>query len=117
VNGTIDASKNRKTKADRQKSLRKKVHEHGKSASHCEAYNVIVTAEQKTLEKAVEHQESGYMETTSTVFRTAYYLAKQNRPFVDHPELLDLQRLNGVDVGRVLHSNVVCADIIDHIAD
>lgn len=36
---------------------------------------------------------------------------------MDHPELIDLLAVNGVNVGRVLHSNVVCSDIIDHIAD
>lgn len=36
---------------------------------------------------------------------------------MDHPELIDLLAVNGVNVGRVLHSNVVCLDIIDHIAD
>ena len=37
--------------------------------------------------------------------------------FTDHPTLIDLQRLNGVDVGRVLHSNMICADIVSHIAN
>jgi len=45
-----------------------------------------------------------------------YDTARNNRPYSDHPSLIDLQKLNGVNVGRVLHSNVICADIIDHIA-
>jgi len=43
-------------------------------------------------------------------------VAKNDRPFTDHPDLLDLQQLNGVNVGRVLHSNAVCSEIIQHIA-
>ena len=56
------------------------------------------------------------IDTTECVFRTAYYIAKNNRPYTDHPELIDLQ-LNGVNAGRVLHLNVVCADIIDSISE
>ena len=37
--------------------------------------------------------------------------------YVDHSELIDLQLCNAVNVGRISHSNVVCADIVDHIAD
>ena len=31
-------------------------------------------------------------------FSTAYYLAKNEKPFNDFPKLLDLQKLNGLDV-------------------
>jgi len=53
---------------------------------------------------------------TCRVFRTAYYIAKSNRPYTDHPDLVELQELNDVNLGRVLHSNVICSDIIDHIS-
>lgn len=43
--------------------------------------------------------------------------AKNNRPFLDHPDLIELQELNGIKAGRMLHSNVVAADIVSHIAD
>ena len=43
------------------------------------------------------------------------YIAKNDRPYLDHSGLIDLQLCNGVNVGRILHRNVVCADIIDHI--
>ena len=54
--------------------------------------------------------------STMSVFRTAYYIAKRNKPFTDHPKLIDLQKANGVNVGRVLHSNVTCAEIIQFIS-
>ena len=54
---------------------------------------------------------------TCNIFRTAYYIASNDRSFTDYPTLIDLQRLNGVGVGRVLHSNVICADIVSHIAN
>ncbi|XP_074542337.1 E3 SUMO-protein ligase KIAA1586-like [Halichoeres trimaculatus] len=56
-------------------------------------------------------------ESTSRVFRTAYKIAKHSRPLADLPVDLSLQQLNGVNVGRVLHSSKTCGVIIDHIAD
>jgi len=32
------------------------------------------------------------------------------------PKLVDLQVISGVDLGRILHTNVSCTQIIDHIA-
>ena len=55
-------------------------------------------------------------EETCRVFRTAYYIAKSNRPYTDHPDLVELQELIDVNLGRVLHRNVICSDIIDHIS-
>jgi len=46
----------------------------------------------------------------------AYNIAKKERPFTDLPADVDLQQLNGLHMGRVLHSNMSCADIIDHIS-
>jgi len=78
-----------------------------------------VAAEKRSenLKAAVLHQHREQYESTCNVFRTAYYIAQQDRPYTDHPQLLELQQLNGLDVGQVLHSNVVCADIVDHIAN
>jgi hypothetical protein len=64
------------------------------------------------LANAARHQ----FDETCKVFRTAYYVAKQDRPYTDHPDLVTLQQQNGVDMGRILHSETVCKDIIDHIA-
>ena len=45
-----------------------------------------------------------YLENTLKIFRTAYKLAKQNRPFTDLPADVELQELNGLNMGRILHS-------------
>ena len=50
------------------------------------------------------------------MFRTAYFVAKNNRPMLDHPDLIELQEVNGVELGRMLHSNVVATDIVSHIS-
>ena len=62
-----------------------------------------------------QHSQHEY-NATCNVFRTAYFITLNNRPYIDHPKLLDLQRFDGINVDRALHSNVVCADIVDHIA-
>jgi hypothetical protein len=39
-----------------------------------------------------------------------------NRQFTDLPVRAEVQELNGLDMGRVLHSKFICTNIIDHIA-
>lgn len=53
---------------------------------------------------------------TDAVFRTAYYLAKMNRPFTDHDNLVELQGKNGVNMGTSLHSRYSSTKIVEHIA-
>jgi len=115
VNITIDGAGS--TKAARQKSLREKVRLHSESAAHNDAQRVCDERNKHVMENVVAQQQAEHLDSTCVVFRTAYYLAKNDRPYVDHSNLLDLQSLNGVNVGRVLQSNVVCADIVDHVAD
>ena len=66
---------------------------------------------------AIASQQSEHYETTSRVFRTVYNLVKQTRPFTDLESNIDVQKLNGLNMGRILHSNVSCANIVKHIAD
>ena len=63
----------------------------------------------------IAKQEAAMIET-QRVFITAYHIAKHDRPYVDHPHLIDLQVKNGLKLGRVLHNPPSCVDIIDHIA-
>lgn len=53
---------------------------------------------------------------TDAVFRTAYYIAKMNRPFTDHDNLIELQEKNGVNLGTSLHSRYSCTKIVEHVA-
>jgi hypothetical protein len=57
---------------------------------------------------AKDNMNAKYVETTIRVFRTVYKVAKQNRPFTDLPLDIELQELNGLNMGRVLHSNFSC---------
>ena len=56
------------------------------------------------------------LKATCAVFRSAYYLAQNDRPFLDNYGLLELQHEHGVDIGISLHSRYSAAQIIDHIS-
>ena len=104
------------SRADQLRSLRKKIWDHRKSSAHNEAHKTLETRDKDTLKTNVISQKVGEYHCTCAVFRTAYFLAKKNRPFTDHSALIDLQKLNGIDVGRVLHSPTTCVHIVDHIS-
>ncbi|XP_069490898.1 E3 SUMO-protein ligase KIAA1586-like [Ambystoma mexicanum] len=98
------------TKAQQLVSLRKKMFHHKNSNGHQKACAILrarndETAPQFSVKKQV-----------SAVFRTAYNIAKQGRPYTDLSLDVDLQTTNGCDLGRLLHSDHSCADIIDHIS-
>uniref|UniRef100_H3A966 HAT C-terminal dimerisation domain-containing protein n=1 Tax=Latimeria chalumnae TaxID=7897 RepID=H3A966_LATCH len=97
-------------------SMRKKIFDHKRSIVHKRSLEICAAAKKEQFEKAIANQESAYQENTCRVFRTVYTLAKLNRPFSDLPVVLDLQKANGLDVGRVLQSDHSCADIMCHIA-
>uniref|UniRef100_A0A3P8U5N6 DUF4371 domain-containing protein n=1 Tax=Amphiprion percula TaxID=161767 RepID=A0A3P8U5N6_AMPPE len=84
-------------------SLRKKINEHKNSLKDI-LMNINATSQEFAFE------------TTARVFRTAYYVAKSNKPFTDFESLIDLQEANSMNLGRVLHSKTVCVDIVDHVA-
>ncbi len=115
VEGRVAPYGNEKTK--QQRSLRKKIHEHRNSACHKSANAVLEARKCELLQASISVQTSEYQAETCKVFRTAYYLAKNDRPYTDHADLIELQELNGIDLGRILHSNVTCSDIVDHISD
>lgn len=98
------------------KSLRKKIIEHKQSQAHLAAQRIIDTSKKQSIETVCDALNVTHKESTKTVFRSAYYLAKNDRPYSDHFELLELQRLNGVDIGVGLHSRYSATSIIDHVA-
>ncbi|RXN14539.1 E3 SUMO-protein ligase KIAA1586-like [Labeo rohita] len=103
-------------KAAQQNSLRKKIKEHRDSIYHKKAVEIKEKATQNTMQKHTEDMRKADYASTCNVFRTAYKIGKHGRPFTDMPIDVQLQVLNGVKMGRVLHSNNSCANILDHIA-
>ena len=66
-----------------------------------------------TLSAQMENRSKA---TTTKCLRTAYYIAKNNRPYTDYETLIDLQETNGVDLGRNLHSHDTCTRMIEVIS-
>ena len=68
------------------------------------------------IEKAMEAMTEFYTKENEAVFRTAYHLAKKNQPFSDHESLVELQELNGLTIGSILHSRYSATQIIQYVA-
>lgn len=94
-----------------------KLKKHVDSESHKIAQNILEEGQKKRLEECFNTVLIAEEEPTSKIFRTAYYLAKNNRPFTDHEDLVRLQQINGIDLGSILHSRFTAKNIINHIAN
>jgi hypothetical protein len=68
------------------------------------------------LETGIDKMNKDRFESSERIFHTAYKVVKMNRPFTDLPVDVEVQELNGLDMGRVLHSKFSCTNIIDHKA-
>jgi hypothetical protein len=66
--------------------------------------------DEKLFEMSISEHEQ-----TQRIFRTAYFISKVQHPYTDMPKLIYLQVMNGIDLECILHSNVICTEIIDHI--
>uniref|UniRef100_A0A3B4U872 HAT C-terminal dimerisation domain-containing protein n=1 Tax=Seriola dumerili TaxID=41447 RepID=A0A3B4U872_SERDU len=97
-------------------ALRNKVRKHALSKAHTQAVKVAEQQNEAAIENAMEAMTESYMRETEAVFRTAYHLAKKNRPFPDHQSLIELQELNGVKMGSMIHSRYSATQIIQHVA-
>ena len=62
--------------------------------------------------KAFENEK----EVTANIFRTPYKVVKKNQAFYDFEAEIDVQELNGINMGRILHSTNACINIVNHIA-
>lgn len=118
VSGTVCDSGG-ETKKGQQSSLRTKIREHRFSAAHTAAEKRLL-AKHSDSEPIIVAGLSNLSENehlqTCKIFRTAYHIAKNDRPYTDHPDMVTLQQLNGIDMGRLLQSNVICCNIIEHIS-
>ena len=82
-----------------------KIYEHRDSASHKQvkqAAEIRQEASGDKLKTVIVSNQKHYLESTCKVFRSVYYIVKNNRPFLDHADLIELQELNGVDVGLII---------------
>ena len=99
-----------------QKSLRKKIAKHDRSKAHNEVVRILNAKEQNSLETAKLNGQEKHKAVTERCLRTAYFIAYQNRPLSDYPDLIDLQERNGVILGTTLQSRFSCKEMISCIA-
>jgi hypothetical protein len=93
------------TKKTQLLSLRRKTSEHNKIACYKSRETVQMSEKKKSLETGNNKVNEDRFESTERIFYTAYKVTKMNRLFTDIPIDDETQELNGLDMGRVLHSN------------
>ena len=86
------------------------------SNAHSSAKQILEEATMERLEKRVDVMNASHIELTQKVIRTAYYIAKNHKPYSDHPDLIELQTLNGANLGMCLYSRSTATVVIDMIA-
>lgn len=112
----ININYNGTTRSQQLSSLRKKVYEHRESAGHKSASLILTQSKENRISSAVEAQYSREKEVTQKIFRTAYKVAKENQSFNNFESEIDVQELNGLDMGRILHSRKACKNIVQHVS-
>jgi len=98
-------------------SLQKKIFDHKESSCHKAAVKLVSEADRAALETVVLKVQSREAAVTAKIFRTAYKVAKENQSFHNVESEVDLQELNGVDMGCILHSTNACINIVNHIGE
>ena len=56
-------------------------------------------------------------DTTCRIISHSDKIAKRNQVFFDFESEIDLQELNGLDMGSILHSANSCTNVVQHIAN
>lgn len=74
------------------------------SSAHKFAAGILINRKADTLKTQFENSTFKNHLTTTAVFRTAYYILKNNKPFNDHYSQLELQKMYGLSIGIALHS-------------
>lgn len=105
------------TATSQQGSLRTKIQIHSRSKVHILLQDLDYQKQSDVLGKHFEKGSEKDKSNTAKIFRTAYFLSKQERPFSDFPALIDLQITNGLDMGILLQSRQTAGDICQFIGD
>lgn len=103
-------------KENLQSSMRKKMKEHNESTSHKKAGEIIKIGEKNIISKTFDLANEKYLNSTVNIFNTIYYIIKNNKPFTDFKNLIDLQKKNNVDLGVSLHSRFIVPLVAKHIS-
>ena len=103
------------TDINRASSIRTKIKFHQDSDTHKALMKVGEDWAAKQLPRMFGAEFEKHIESTSKIFRTAYYIAKEEKPFTDHPKLIDLQEANGNKMGILLQSRITGGSICEFI--
>ena len=82
-----------------------------KSKTHQNALSIKAAKEKRTfsipgpIEMRFQRMEAATLNKMEKLFRTAYYLALNERPFLDFDNILELQDLNGISVGQTYRND------------
>ena len=93
----------------------KKNKEHFSSKTHSICLEQLQHRANDQITKCMDLLNQKRIQSTCRVFNTVYGLVKQNRPFSDIENEVELQIKNEVDMGHGLHSCKTAAKIVDHI--
>lgn len=108
---------NGKNRSAKVQMLRTKISAHDQTQCHKAAVKILNEAKKNVLPELISQSQSKYNETTARLMRTAYAIAKNNRPYVAYEEMCQLQEANGVKLGKGLHSRYSATEMIDCIAN
>ncbi|KAL4122948.1 hypothetical protein QTP88_015189 [Uroleucon formosanum] len=97
-------------------SLRNKIKQHSESKAHVLAENILKKSSDKVLDKMFERISEVEIDSNTRLFRTVYCLVKNHRPFKQFEELVQLQQINGLDMGSSLHSRITATRMVNVIA-
>ena len=71
------------------------------SNGHIEVVKILKPNEKVVGCKYCRTKCSTALSETCRVVRTAYYIAKNDKPYTNHLTIIELQELKGVNLGRV----------------
>ncbi|UYV81282.1 hypothetical protein LAZ67_20000646 [Cordylochernes scorpioides] len=105
-----------KDRASKLSDIRMKIKKHCESEAHKIAENIKKDIKINKLEEYANNMNIEVENENMKLFRTAYNIAKTNRPYSDYENHITLQTLNGIKLGSTLHSRYSATQIINHIA-
>ncbi|XP_073669155.1 E3 SUMO-protein ligase KIAA1586-like [Paramisgurnus dabryanus] len=111
-------------KAKSAKKLNDKISRHGKCQSHIKCIEILQRRRETAIEKAVDNSAALWrkhnektLKVTENCIRTAYMICQNNLSFKIQPQLVELQQLNGVNLGYMLHSDKACRNMLMFIGE
>lgn len=81
------------------------------------AHRAHVQPDHAPMELAIQKMEKEEVEQMKSLFNTAFYLVAAERPFSDFPALLQLQRLNGLPLGKTYSNPKQARMFVHYIAE